>query len=194
MLRQGGGGSVVGEGGKRRKRRRPHPKCLQCPLLGVKVIKCWFGENVKVLASHFAVQKHSSLPLDSPKGTSCQQLLFLFSFISQSLHHTVPSCHILGKKNRLSIIMLLFFLLLCLYFCFQVHHQASRLPWQQIGMSCWHFTLVLPRVNDDFAATPIPDFTGKVVSGGRWGRIGVCMYARVCGGLTDLGRLSPCRV
>lgn len=57
MLRQGGGGSVVGEQGGG----GLGEKCLQCPLRGVKVVKCWFGENVKVLASHF-LRSRNMLP------------------------------------------------------------------------------------------------------------------------------------
>lgn len=54
-----------------------------------------------------------------------------------------------------------FRVLLCFAFSSQVFHQVSGLPWQQIGMSCRHFTPVLAHVNDNFTAIPIPDFTER---------------------------------
>lgn len=116
-----------------------------------------------------------SLPLDSPKGTSCQQLLFFSPCISRILHRAVPSRHILEKQMTYYYVFWGFFLL-----CSQVFHQISRLPWQQIGMSRWHFTLVLPHVNVDFTAIPIPDFTENAVRGGKWRRRGVRTSVCVC--------------
>lgn len=112
-----------------------------------------------------------SLPLDSPKGPSCQQLLFYYFCLSFLRFSTTHSLHAKFLKYRWFIIMPLFS---CL--CFQVCHQVSRLPWQQIGMSCWHCTLVLPHVNDVFTPIQNPDFTGKLVSGGKWGRTSVCVW------------------
>lgn len=72
------------------------PKCLQCPLLGVKVIKC-LGKCQSTFLT-FCGPETCSLPPDSPKGTSCQQLVCFCFFISQILHYTAPSCHILDKQ------------------------------------------------------------------------------------------------
>lgn len=78
------------------RRRRTLPKCLQCPLLGVKVIKC-LGKCQSTFLT-FCGRETCSLPPDSPKGTSCQQLVFFCFFISQILHCTVLSYHILDKQ------------------------------------------------------------------------------------------------
>lgn len=61
----------------------------------------------------------------------------------------------------------------CSLSCFNAHVFASRfifrLPWQQIGTSCWHFTFALPDLTDHFTARPIPDFTVEVDSGWKRG-------------------------
>lgn len=169
MLRQGGGGLVLSDGG-RRKRRRTHPKCLQCPLLGVKVIKCWFGENVKVLASHFEVQKHAPFHLIPPKApavSSCSYLFYFFPFlfqIFQILHHH----QILGKTHDLLQCFCFFVSFFCM--CIFASRFVIKSPGchdNKLGCHAGISPSSYPHVNDHFTAIPIPDFTGNVVNCGK---------------------------
>lgn len=87
MLRQGVGGE---------ERRRWTPlECLQCPLLVVKVIKYWFGEMSKY-SPHISRSKNTVCPLTGPipVGPAAAMVpLFVFSFISQIIHHKAPAFH-----------------------------------------------------------------------------------------------------
>lgn len=73
-----GGGVVV------RSRVGLNPKRLQCPLLGVEVIKCWFrGEKCQSTCLAF-----SAILPEAPAVSSCS--FSFLAFTSQSLHRTGP--------------------------------------------------------------------------------------------------------
>lgn len=101
MLRQGGGGSVLGEGKEEEEEEEDSPKMSAVSSAWGKSHQMLVWGKCQSTCLTFCGPETCFLALDSPKGTSCQQLLFCisnFHFISQILHQTVPSCHILGKK------------------------------------------------------------------------------------------------
>lgn len=114
-----------------------------------------------------------SFPLDSPKGTSCQQLLlfilfFSLSFIFQILHHTIPSWQILEKTHDLLQCFCFFVSFFCM--CIFASRFVIKSPGchdNKLGCHAGISPSSYPHVNDHFTAIPIPDFTGNVVNCGK---------------------------